>query len=119
MLPERKKALGDKPYTTEQIRAILKNTTNLKFRAMINFMASSGVRIGSFEEMRIKDLEDFKDGCKSVKVYAGSKDEYYTFIHAEALQALDEYLESRIKKGEAIKSRNLFILLISSLTRLY
>ena len=104
MLPERTKPTGDKPYTTEQIRQILKNTTNLKFKAMINFMASSGVRIGSFEEMRMKDLEDYKDGCKSVKVYADSREEYYTFIHAEAIQALEDYFESRKKKGEKITS---------------
>jgi len=104
MLPEKTKPSGDKPYTTDQIRLILRNTTNLKFKAMINFMASSGVRIGSFEEMRMKDLENFKDGCKSVKVYADSREEYYTFIHAEALQALEEYFELRKKKGEKITS---------------
>ena len=102
MLPEKTKPSGDKPYTTEQIRQVLKNTTNLKFRAMINFMSSSGVRIGSFEEMRMKDLENFKDGCKSVKVYADSRDEYYTFIHAEAIQALEEHFEFRKQKGEKI-----------------
>ena len=104
MLPERKKALGDKPYTTEQIRIILKNTSNLKFRAIVSFMASSGVRAGSFEEMRIKDLENYKDGCKSVKVYADSRQEYYTFIHQEAIIALEEYFEYRRKKGEKITS---------------
>ena len=98
MLPEKTKPTGDKPYTTDQIRQILTKTTNLKFKAMINFMASSGVRIGSFEEMRMKDLENFKDGSKSVKVYADSREEYYTFIHAEANQALEEYFELRKKK---------------------
>jgi integrase len=102
MLPERKKSLGEKPYTTEQINQILKNTTNLKFRAIVQFMASSGVRVGSFEELKVKDLEDFKNGCKSVKVYADSKDEYYTFIHQEAVTALEEYFAYRRKKGEKI-----------------
>ena len=102
MLPERKKALGDKPYTTEQIRIILKNTSNLKFRAIVSFMASSGVRAGSFEEMKIKDLKNYKDGCKSVKVYADSRQEYYTFIHQEAIIALEEYFEYRRKKGEKL-----------------
>jgi len=104
MLPEKTKPTGDKPYTTEQIRQILSHTTDLKYKAIINFMASSGVRIGSFEEMRIRDLEDYKNGCKSVKVYADSYEEYYTFIHAEAIQALEEYFESRKKKGEKITS---------------
>jgi len=102
MLPERKKALGDKPYTTEQIRIILKNTSNVKIRAIVSFMASSGVRAGSFEELRIKDLENYKDSCKSVKVYADSRQEYYTFIHQEAITALDEYFEYRKRKGEKI-----------------
>ena len=102
LLPEKKKVTGDKPYTTEQINEILKHTSNLKFKAIIHFMASSGVRVGSFVEMKVSDLEDYKNGCKSVKVYSGSKDEYYTFIHAEAVQALEEYFEYRRKKGEKI-----------------
>ena len=102
LLPEKKKTVGDNPYTTEQVREILKHTSNVKFRAIIHFMASSGVRVGSFVEMKVRDLEDYKNGCKSVKVYAGSKDEYYTFIHQEAVKALNEYFEYRRKKGEII-----------------
>ena len=102
MLPEKTKTTGDKPYTTEDVRQVLSRTTDLKYKAIINFMASSGVRVGSFAEMRLRDLEDHKDGCKSVKVYADSLEEYHTFIHAEAVKALDEYLEYRRKKGEKI-----------------
>ena len=102
LLPEKKKISGDMPYTTKQVRDILNQTSNPKFRAVIHFMASSGVRVGSFVEMKIKDLEDFKNGCKSVKVYAGSKDEYYTFIHQEAVIALEAYFEYRRKKGEKL-----------------
>ena len=76
MKPERKKLRGDKPYTTEDLRIILKHVSNSPlWTSLIHFMASSGVRDGFSEELRIKDLEDFKDGCKSVKVYADSKDE--------------------------------------------
>lgn len=102
MIPEKTKSFNDKPYTTEQIKSILEHTGNIKFKAMINFMSASGVRIGSFEEMRIKDLEKFKDGSKLVKVYAESYEEYYTFIHAEAVKALEEYFEYRKKKGEKL-----------------
>ena len=104
MIPEKTKSINDKPYTTEQIKSILEHTGNIKFKAMINFMSASGVRIGSFEEMRIKDLENYKDGSKSVKVYADSRQEYYTFIHQEAIIALEEYFEYRRKKGEKITS---------------
>ena len=102
LLPEKKKTLYDKAYTTEQVNEILKHTVSLQYKAMIQFMASSGVRVGAFSELRIKDLEDFKDGCKSVKVYAGSNQEYFTFIHQEVVKALEEYFEYRRKNGEKL-----------------
>jgi len=103
MKPERKKLRGDKPYTTEDLRIILKQVSNSPlWNSLIHFISSSGVRDGFSEELRIKDLEDFKDGCKSVKVYADSKDESYTFIHQEAVIALEEYFAYRRKKGEKL-----------------
>lgn len=102
MLPEKTKPSGDKAYSTEQIQILLKNTTNLEYRALIHFMSASGVRAGSFEEMKIKHLKDMPNGCKSVKVYADSIQEYFTFIHQETIESLNEYLESRKRKGEII-----------------
>jgi integrase len=60
------------------------------------------VREGFSEELRIKDLGDMPNGCKSVKVYADSKDEYYTFITQEAVTALEEYFAYRERKGEKL-----------------
>ena len=102
LLPERKKPMCDKAYSTEQIRQILKNTSNLKYRAMIHLMSNAGVRVGSFEELRIKDIQDYKDGCKSITNYGDDLKEYTTFITAEGSQAIEEYLESRKKDGEKI-----------------
>ena len=102
MYPEKQKPIGEKPYSTEQVNQILKLTNNLKYHAFVNIMCASGVRVGSFEELKIKDIQDFKNGSKSVKVYAGSMQEYYTFIHSEAVEALEEYLEYRRTKGEII-----------------
>lgn len=65
-------------------------------------MSASGVRVGSFEELQMKHLENMPSNCKSVKVYADSIHEYYTFIHQEAVESLNEYLESRKRKGEKI-----------------
>jgi integrase len=102
MLPEKMKLTGDKPYKTEDIQLILKNTLNLKFRCLIHFLSASGVRIGSFETMKLKHLVDMGDNCKSVLVYDDDKSEYHTFIHHEAVQALDEYLAYRTRLGEII-----------------
>jgi len=102
MLPEKTKPTGDKAYTTEQIQILLNGTSNLEYKALIHFMSASGVRVGSFEELQMKHLESMPNNCKSVKVYADSIHEYYTFIHQEAVESLNEYLESRKRKGEKI-----------------
>jgi len=102
MLPEKTKPSGDKAYSTEQIQVLLKNTAYPEYKALIHFMSASGVRAGCFEELKIKDLTDMANGCKCVKVYADSRHEYYTFIHYEAVESLNEYLETRKKKGEKI-----------------
>ena len=102
MLPEKMKLTGDKPYKTEHIQLILKNTVSLKFRCIIHFLSSSGSRIGSFETMKLKHLQDMPNNCKSVLVYEDDKSEYSTFIHHEAVEALDEYLAYRTRMGEII-----------------
>jgi integrase len=105
MLPEKKKATGQVPYTTEQVQVLLKYAKNPKFRALIHFLSASGVRIGSFTEMKVKHVNQIpfaSDGSKSILVYADTVHEYHTFIHQEAVEALDEYLDSRSRKGEII-----------------
>ena len=104
MLPERKKTTGDKAYTTKQIQTLLSGTSNLQYKALIHFMSSSGVRVGSFEELKMIHLKDMPNGCKSVKVYADTIYEYFTFIHHEAVESLNEYLEFRKRKGEIINN---------------
>ena len=102
MLPEKTKPSGNQPYSTEQLQILLKNTAYPEYKALIHFMSASGVRVGCFEELKIKDLSDMPNGCKSVKVYADTVDEYVTFIHQEAVDSLNEYLQLRKRKGEQI-----------------
>ena len=102
MLPEKTKPSGNQPYSTEQLQILLKNTAYPEYKALIHFMSASGVRVGCFEELKIKDLSDMSNGCKSVKVYADTIDEYVTFIHKEAVDSLNEYLQLRKRKGEQI-----------------
>jgi integrase len=105
MLPEQKKIRGDVPYTTKQVQQMLNLFVNQsKWFAVVHFLASCGSRAGSIEELKIKHLNDMPNGCKSVKIYADTKDEYYTFIHPEAAESLDRYFDSRRKNGEIITS---------------
>ena len=103
MKPEKKKLTGDKPYTTKDIEEILQRVgSNLKFRCIIHIMSASGIRIGAFEELKLKHIQDMPNGCKSILVYDDDKTEYTTFIHQEAVEALDQYLAFRAKSGEII-----------------
>lgn len=103
MLPEQKKAGGGKPYSTEQVQAMLKAFSNdSTFHALTLFMSASGVRSGFSEELKMRHLTDLKNGCYSVLVYADTKDEYMTFIHQEAVKSLENYFEYRRKQGESL-----------------
>jgi site-specific recombinase XerD len=102
MLPEKKKLSGNQAYSTKQIQTLLKNTVHHEYKALIHFMSASGVRVGCFEELKMKHLTDMNNGCKSVNVYADTIHEYITFIHAESVESLNDYLESRKRKGEKI-----------------
>jgi len=103
MLPEKIKSRGDKPYTTEELRILLRKVSNKPlWTAVIHFMASSGCRAGFVEELKIKHLTDMGQGCKAVKIYADHVTEYTTFIHAEAVKSLEDYFADRRIKGEKL-----------------
>ncbi|MDC0212019.1 site-specific integrase [Candidatus Nitrosopelagicus sp.] len=107
--PEASKPSGQKAYTNEDVREILNSSINKKFRCLVHLMASSGMRIGGVRELQLKHLEEMPHGCKSVLVYAGTKDEYQTFISPEAVKALDDYLDERISQGDKINSDSFVI----------
>ena len=103
LLPPQKKKSGRKAYTTEQVRKILEFTPDLRNKAIIHFVAASGVRIGALPELQIRSVDDMPGGCKSIIIYEGEKEEYVTFLTPEASKVLDEYLARRQKDGEFLK----------------
>jgi len=102
LLPEQRKAAGQKSYTVEQIQKMLEFADTLRNKALIHCLAAGGFRAGAFEELKVKHLEEMPDNCYAATVYAESKHEYITFLHHEARKALDEYLEFRQKNGELV-----------------
>ena len=102
LFPARTKTIGYKAYTTEDVKLILDQTRIIKHKALIHFLASSGVRAGAISDLRLKHLKDMPQNCKSVLVYADSLDEYTAFISPEASEFLDLYLEQRKNKGEKL-----------------
>ena len=92
----------DRRYTYEEIHKLVQNA-NLKLKATILLMASSGLRIGACPLLRIGHLERRGDLYK-VQVYKGQKGkgQYYTFCTPEATKAIDAYLEFRERCGEKL-----------------
>jgi len=102
MFPAKEIQSGKEAYTTNQVRSLIDNTVSRKIKAIIHFMASSGVRVGALHELRLKHIEDMPNECKSVLVYADTISEYTTFITPECYQAIEDYLTYRKRKGELI-----------------
>ena len=102
MKPERKKPTGDRPYSTKDVQVMLTTIPSLKYRCVVHMLAATGMRIGAFEELQLKHIQDMPNGCKSVLVHDDDKEEYITFIHHETVEALDEYLAYRVRLGEKL-----------------
>ena len=91
-----------KGYSKEQIAKML-NYCDIRTRALVLLLASTGMRIGAIPSLRMKDLtlrEEF--GLYQVKVYPKDKHQYFTFTTPEARQALDAYFKDRERAGEIL-----------------
>ncbi|WP_316505773.1 tyrosine-type recombinase/integrase [Nitrosopumilus sp.] len=105
LYPAKVKKTGAKMWTTEDIDLMLRNTRDLRQKALIHFIAASGVRRGSIPGLKLKHLAKV-ESCYAVTVYEGSLEEYVTFLHPEAAFWLDRYLEQRKNDGEYMDSNS-------------
>jgi integrase/recombinase XerD len=87
MMPPKKKRTGSKAYTTKHVAKMLEATTDLRNKAIIHFLASTGCRIGALPELRIKHIKNMPDGCKAVTIYPDDLEEYLTFLTPATLTA--------------------------------
>ncbi|MGH9952890.1 MAG: hypothetical protein ACRD5J_14800, partial [Nitrososphaeraceae archaeon] len=99
----------DRPYSHEEIRQIL-SVCDLRGRAMILLLASSGVRIGAIYTMQIGDLTPVKFNNNlqiyRVQVYARTRDKYFSFYTPECFNAIQAYLNARKRCGEELKDKS-------------
>ncbi|TBR12327.1 MAG: hypothetical protein EPO62_00090 [Candidatus Nitrosotenuis sp.] len=92
----------DTPYSTDNIKRMLEVARALRDKSIIHFLASSGVRIGALPELKLKHLAEMPNGCKSILVYAGEREEYLTFLTTEASATLDNYFNQRRNNEETL-----------------
>lgn len=88
---------GEKPFTTEEIQKMLAASAKLRTKAIIHFLASTGVRPAGITDpvLRLKHIEDMPHQCKAVRIYEDSKEGYWTFLTPEASKVMNAYFISR------------------------
>ncbi len=107
MLQDDRKIGNDKPYTREHLKILFSRFRMPRHRALLLFIASTGVRVGFVEELKLKHMIDMPYGCKLATIYADTKYEYTVFLTPEATDYLEKYLEDRKSRGKAIGQNDL------------
>lgn len=90
----------DRGYTDIEIQKILE-FSDQRMRTAFLILASTGIRIGALQSLRINDIEKM-DNLYKVMVYSGDKEEYFTFCTPECAKEIDSYLEFRKRRGESM-----------------
>lgn len=94
---------NDRPPTVEEIRTLLK-FADVRDRAIILCMASSGVRVGALPGLNVEDLAVRPTEIGVLTVYRGEPEQYSAIVSAEAVQAVSDYLDARRRVGEKVTS---------------
>ena len=104
-LPKERKFAEDRAPTIDEIQKLIKYPDR-RIKAIILTMISSGIRLGAWDDLKYKHIQSTeKDGnivAAKIIVYAGSEEQYYSFISPEAYHALNEWVDVRKKSGEKV-----------------
>ena len=98
---ERIRVVRDRAYAHDEISMFL-NLGDIRIKAIVLLMASSGIRVGSVPSLQIRHLQKMKDCIYKIVIYENSNDEYFTFCTPECGKAIDAYLEYRKRNGEVL-----------------
>jgi len=106
LIPALGKPSGRKAWSTENVRTMLNSTLEVRSKAIIHLMASTGCRIGAISKLKISDVVDVEDNCKALTFYRDDLEEYIGFLTPEASECLDMYLEQRKRDGETFNDNS-------------
>mgnify|MGYP006275839401 CR=1 FL=1 len=112
--PEKNNVKQTRGFTTDEIKQILEMSNSVQTDFIITTMASSGIRIGAWNNIKwlhinpiyeengryshnSKEFTDSKIVCASLVVYAGTSEEYHTLISIEAYEKLQTLKKQWIK----------------------
>jgi len=96
-------------YTKEEIIKLL-SVADPRDRCIILLMASSGIRVGAIQTLKVKSVKRLDNEVGMITVYPESKDSIYAaLVTPEFLTSLDEYLKYRKSQGEKITAESWLI----------
>ena len=105
-LGEEEKPIENRGYTREEISKMLE-VCDERVKALILFLASTGVRIRAIVDLKLEDLTSIPNyDLYQVKVYSDSKQSYCTFATPEASKAINTYLSYRERYGEKLTRKS-------------
>jgi integrase len=73
-MPEQRRVRKDRAYTHEEISKLLEFTDE-RMRVIILLLASTGMRVGSIPNLRLRNLDD-----KKITIYENAKEEYFSLM---------------------------------------
>jgi len=102
-LGEEERPIENRGYTKEEISKMLE-VCDERVRALILFLASTGVRIRAIIGLKLRDILAI-DTCSlyQVTIYAESKERYVVYTTPETKTALDVYFSYRERYGEKLE----------------
>jgi len=102
MSPQQKKKSWRSAYSTEDIRKMLNFEPKLRNKAILHFMASTGIRVGAITDLRIKHPKNMSDGCYGNYCLSWWSRRVYYISHPWATTILNSYFDKRRSDGELV-----------------
>jgi integrase len=104
-MPSATKVRKDRAYTYDEISKLL-SIADERMKVIILLMASSGIRIGAIQSIRLRNIEEKE---MKLTVYENDREEYFTFITPECKKAIDNYLDMRLRYNEKLNDESYLI----------
>lgn len=99
LYPAKIASANQSPYDSDDVRGLLGATTNIRNKAFIHFLASSGCRVGAIPLLNIGHVKFIENGAV-LTIQEDSTEEYRTCLTPEATEFLKKYLAQRIFKDD-------------------
>ena len=106
LYPDKVKLGGDLAISTEQCQLLLESTGEKREKALVHVYSATGARPEAICNLQLKHVVSYQNDFMKLVLYVGHSHEMITFIHPEAVEVLNEYLEWRKVRGEKLTSES-------------